>query len=143
MTRAPEAFAAALAAEHAAIFGYGVVGARADKTGREAARQAEAAHRTRRDALVVRLTGAGATPAPAHPAYALPFPVSDRMSALALAIELEERTAGAWRDTVPATEGEERRIALEAFMDCAVRATRWRRLAGVLPATVPYPGTPE
>jgi len=43
----------ALAAEHAAIYAYGPIGVRLDGDLAEAAREAEEAHRQRRDALVV------------------------------------------------------------------------------------------
>ncbi|MGV9632289.1 DUF4439 domain-containing protein, partial [Streptomyces sp. NPDC003487] len=46
-----EALQAALAAEHAAVYGYGVVGGRIGETRRAEARAAYAAHRARRDAL--------------------------------------------------------------------------------------------
>jgi hypothetical protein len=137
-----EQFGDALAAEHAAIFGYGVLGAHLDASGAAApqARTDEAVHRDRRDTLVARLTGAGATPVPAEAAYAVPFPVTDRTSALRLAVLLEERTAAIWRAALPRTTGDDRKLALDALVDCAVRATAWRRIAGVSPATVPFPG---
>jgi hypothetical protein len=137
-----EALAAAMEAEHAAIFGYGAVGARLDRSGQAACRQAEAAHRDRRDALTARMRAASATPPVGAPAYELPFPVSDRESALRLAVHLEEGTARVWRQALPVTSGENRRFAVTALMDCAVRAARWRRTAGTLPATVPFPGAP-
>jgi hypothetical protein len=139
---ANEALAAALEAEHAAIFGYGVVGAHLDRSGQTACRQAETAHRDRRDALVARMVAANEAPPAAAPAYELPFAVADRDSALRLAVHLEEGAARAWRQALPATSGDERRFAVAALMDCAVRATRWRRTAGTLPATVPFPGAP-
>ncbi len=138
----PESLAAALAAEHAAVFGYGVVGAHLDAGTVAAARDAEAAHRDRRDALLVRLANDGATPAPAAPAYTLPFPVTDRASALRLAIQLEERTGQAWRAVLPVARAADRKVALDALCDTAVRATRWRLAAGVAPAVVPFPGRP-
>ncbi|MEV6524195.1 ferritin-like domain-containing protein [Longispora sp. NPDC051575] len=133
---------AALAAEHAAVYGYGVLGSRLEGTALEAARSAEAAHRERRDALVVRLTAAGATPPPAEPVYAPPSPVTDRATALALAVGIEERAAQAWRAALPVTEGEERRLALDALVDTAQRAARWRRVGGVSPSVVAFPGRP-
>lgn len=135
-------FEAALAAEHAAIFGYGALGAHLDPSGPAAtqARSAEAVHRQRRDALVTQLATGGATPAQADPVYALPFPVTDQASALRLAVRLEEGTGAIWRAVLPQTTGEERRLALNALVDTAVRATIWRRLAGVSPSTVVYPG---
>jgi hypothetical protein len=137
-----EALTAAMEAEHAAIFGYGAVGGHLDRAGQTACRQAEAAHRDRRDALTARMRAASAAPPPAAPAYELPFPVSDRESALRLAVHLEEGTARAWRQALPATSGESRRFAVAALIDGAVRAARWRRTAGTLPATVPFPGAP-
>jgi hypothetical protein len=130
----------ALRAEHAAIYGYGVLGARLDPGTVGLAVQAEASHRARRDALVGRLAAAGTTPPPAEAVYALPAKVTDRAGALALAVLIEERTAAVWRATVADTTGEDRRLAVEALSDCAVRASRVRRAAGVTPATVPFPG---
>jgi hypothetical protein len=137
---AADALSAALAAEHAAIFAYGPIGVRLDSASAGDARAAESAHRTRRDALMLRLTALGATPPPAAAAYDLPFPLTDRAAALRLAIEIEERTAGLWRAALPETEGADRSTALAALTDCAVRATRWRRRAAVTPITVPFPG---
>lgn len=131
----------ALEAEHAAIFGYGVVGSHLGGSDQTAAAQAEAAHRRRRDALILVLTTAKATPAAGQAAYELPFAVSDRASALKLAIALEEGTGRAWHQALAATTGSDRKLALDGLTDCAVRATRWRRLSGITPTTVPFPGT--
>jgi hypothetical protein len=130
---------AAMLAENAAIYAYGILGVHLMPAPGDVAeaRAAEQAHRDRRDALISRLLS-GAPPAPA--AYDLPFPVVDRPSAQRLAIHVEDGVAQAWRAVLPATEGEDRRAALAALTDAAVRATRWRRLAGVTPATVPFPG---
>ena len=138
---AADALGAALVAEHAAIYGYGVVGAHLDKAGQDAARVAEAAHRSRRDALTVRLAQGSTVPPAAEPAYTLPFAVSGRESALRLAVALEEAAAQAWRRALPQTTAEDRRLAVQALVDCAVQATRWRRTARVSPATVPFPGS--
>lgn len=131
---------AALAAEHAAIFAYGPIGSHLTGAVANEARAAEAAHRNRRDALVLQLTGDGATPPPAAPAYDLPEPVIGRASALRVAAGVEERTAAVWRAALAATEGDRRRSALAGFSDAAVRATRWRRYARITPLTVAFPG---
>jgi hypothetical protein len=137
-----QALADALTAEYAAIWAYGVIGVRLADDARRAARSAEAAHRSRRDALILQLSGNGG-PVPADRAgYALPYPVTDRSSAVQLAVEVEERTAGHWRAALPHTTGADRNRALAALTDCALRATRWRRVAGVSPITVPFPGRP-
>jgi hypothetical protein len=142
MSGATDAFAAALSAEHAAIFGYGVVGAHLDSATQGTAREAETAHRNRRDDLLLRLSTASASAPAASAAYTLPFPVTDKDSALKLAIALEEGTARAWRSAVAATTNDERKLALDALTDCAVRATQWRKTAGVSPVVVPFPGAP-
>jgi ferritin-like protein len=135
--------AAALAAEEAAIYAYGLIGvnltARAERAD---ARAAEAVHRARRDVLVSRLAELGASTAPAPPGYDLPFEVTDRAGALKLAIRVEDGVAQAWRAALPVTQGADRGTGLGALTDAAVRATRWRRLAGVTPLTMPFPGRP-
>jgi hypothetical protein len=139
-----EQLAAALAAEEAAIYAYGPIGVRltADRD-RTEARAAEAAHRDRRDVVVSRLDELSASTAPAPAGYALPYPVTDRASALRLAVDVEEGVAAAWRAVLPVTVDADRSAALAALTDAAVRATRWRRFAGVTPVTVPFPGRPD
>jgi Domain of unknown function (DUF4439) len=132
--------AAALAAEEAAMYAYGPVGVQLSGAARDDARAAEAAHRARRGALVARLAELGASAAPAPAGYALPFPVTDRASALRLAVQVEDGVAAAWRAALPATRDADRAGALNALVDAAVRATRWRRLAGLTPLTTPFPG---
>jgi ferritin-like protein len=142
MTTATDALAMALSAEHAAIYGYGVVGAHLDQTTQATAHETEVAHRNRRDNLLLRLSAAKVTAPAAAAAYTLPFPVTDRDSALKLAVSLEEGTARAWRSAVGATEGDDRKLALDALTDCAVRATHWKKTAGISPTVVPFPGAP-
>ncbi|RSM59542.1 DUF4439 domain-containing protein [Actinoplanes sp. ATCC 53533] len=133
--------AAALAAEEAAIYAYGVLGVKLTGGGsRSEARAAEAAHRARRDVLVSRLSALKASTAPAPAGYALPFEVTDRASALKLAIHVEDGVAQAWRAVLPATTGADRATGLNALTDAAVRATRWRRLGEVTPTTMAWPG---
>ena len=136
-----EALSVALTAEHAAIFGYGVVGAHLDPDGQNAARACEGVHRGRRGAISLRIAAAGGVPAPAAAAYALPFPVVDPASAMKLAVALEEGPAGAWRTALGGTTGDDRKVALDALTACALQATRWRGRAGITPVTIPFPGT--
>jgi len=135
--------AAALAAEEAAIYAYGLIGVQltADRD-RDEARAAELTHRARRDLLVSRLSEANASTAPAPAGYDLPFPVTDRASALKLAVHVEDGVAQAWRATLAVTTGADRSTGLSALTDAAVRATRWRRTAGITPLTMPFPGRP-
>lgn len=133
---------AALSAEHAAVFAYGPIGVRLTGGQADAARAAEAAHRDRRDQLVMLLAGQGVAVPPEEAVYRLPFPLTDPASALRLAVQVEERTAAVWRAALAGTTADQRGTVLAALTDCAVRATRWRRAAGVSPSTVPFPGRP-
>lgn len=139
MSRATDALAAALVAEHAAIYGYGALGSHLTGNALAQAQACDTAHRTRRDQLLVRLTAAGVTPPAAAVEYALPFPVTDAASAQRLAVQLEERTAALWRVALGPTADADRKLALDALIDTALRAARWRRATGSEPGTVPLP----
>ncbi|MGW0827520.1 ferritin-like domain-containing protein [Streptomyces sp. NPDC002845] len=128
---------AALRAEHAAVYGYGVVGGRVGEARRAEAREGYDAHRARRDELARAVRDLGGTPEAAAAAYALPFAVADGDAAVRLAVELEERVAGVYSDLVRASEGERRRTAVEALREAAVRAVRWRG------GSVAFPGLAE
>ena len=138
-----ERLAGALAAEEAAIYAYGLIGVNltADDAIDEA-RSAEATHRARRDVLISRLDQLRASTAPAPAGYELPFAVNADASAMKLAIHVEDGVAQAWRAALPVTTGADRATSLSALTDAAVRATRWRKLAGVAPVTMPFPGRP-
>ncbi|MGH3905563.1 MAG: ferritin-like domain-containing protein [Pseudonocardiaceae bacterium] len=139
-----DALQSALAAEHAAVWAYGLAGA--FLTGEPAEQLAEtaAAHRARRDATERALLDAGAQPVPAEPGYRTPEPVTDAASALRLAIIAETDAAEAWRSVIERSpaEADVRRAALDALTEAAVRATRWRAAAGETPPTVTFPGAP-
>ncbi|MCM2392900.1 ferritin-like domain-containing protein [Streptomyces albipurpureus] len=117
---------AALAAEHAAVYGYGVVGARVEKAREAEAVEAYGAHRARRDALARTVRDLGGRPTPAAPGYALPFPVPDSVAAIRFATHLEDRIAGVYSDLVRAADGQLRREAAVALREAAVRSVRWR-----------------
>ncbi|AJP04089.1 hypothetical protein TU94_24055 [Streptomyces cyaneogriseus subsp. noncyanogenus] len=137
--REPElnALQAALAAEHAAVYGYGVVGGRIGAERRAQARAAFDAHRARRDALVRQVRARGGEPVAAAAGYALPFPVPDAAAAVRLAAELEDRVAGVYSDLVRAAAGERRAAAADALREAAVRAVGWRG------GSVAFPGLAE
>ncbi|MEW2417098.1 ferritin-like domain-containing protein [Streptomyces sp. NPDC046866] len=135
--RALEAAQAALAAEHAAAYGYGVIGARASAARAEEAREAYGGHLARRDALARSVREMGGSPRPAEPAYALPYEVRTPADAERLAAEIEDRVAGAYSDLVRAADGRLRREAADALSAAAVRAARWRGTG------VAFPGLTE
>jgi hypothetical protein len=129
----------ALTGEHAAIYGYGVLGAHLTGSALTQARAAEAAHRGRRDTLFVKLAAADQPAPAAAPEYTLPFAVTDSGTAVTLATQIEERTGAVWRAALPGLSGDQRGFALDALTDCALRAARWRRVAGQTSGTVPLP----
>ncbi|MFF4653466.1 ferritin-like domain-containing protein [Streptomyces sp. NPDC001380] len=131
---------AALAAEHAAVYGYGVVGAHLTGARLAAARAAYDAHRALRDTLHREIAARRGTPAAAAAGYELPFPVTGPASAVRLAVLLEERLAAVHADLVAAARGPLRRTAADALCGAAVRAARWRGPAAPGPA---FPGLPE
>ena len=92
------AWQAALAAEYAAIFGYGVLGPRLQDPAELAlARACEQAHRDLANEVELQIAATGQTPPAPRPSYVLPFPVTDPATAHRLAVRLEEATAAAWR----------------------------------------------
>ncbi|MFB7502912.1 ferritin-like domain-containing protein [Streptomyces broussonetiae] len=149
------ALQSALAAEHATVYGYGVVGGRIAEARRDEARAAWNAHRADRDALAREVRDLGGEPVAANAAYALPFPVSDSAAALRLAAQLEERLAGVYADLVRAATGARRGSAAGALRQAAVRAVRWsgesvafpglaeRAAEGTGAAGTPLRGTPS
>ncbi|MFF9810820.1 ferritin-like domain-containing protein [Streptomyces coeruleorubidus] len=135
------ALQAALAAEHAAVYGYGAVGGRIAEGQRAEARTAYDAHRARRDALVREVKDLGGRPVAAAAGYALPFPVPDAQAAVRLAAELEDRVAGVYSDLVRAAGGGRRALAAEALREAAVRAVRWRGESVAFPGLAERAGT--
>jgi hypothetical protein len=133
------ALQAALAGEHAAVWGYGVLGPRAGSSSTEAlARTTYAAHRDLRDGLAARIEALDADPVAAEPSYQLPFEVTDRKTARALAIRLEERTADLYGDLVAAaTTPALRAEAASALAGAELRRIQW----GGTPFA--FPGMPE
>ncbi|MFF4948898.1 ferritin-like domain-containing protein [Streptomyces chattanoogensis] len=128
---------AALAAEYAAVYGYGVVGARISAARRKDAQAAYDAHRARRDALRRTVRDLGGRPPAAAAAYELPFPVPDAAAAARLAAELEDRLAAVYADLVRVSEKSRRLDAAAALREAAVRAVSWRG------SGVAFPGLAE
>ncbi|MDT7536474.1 MAG: hypothetical protein QOI82_59 [Actinomycetota bacterium] len=127
-------------AEHAAVYAYGVLGARLDEARRRAALLAYDSHRARRDQLVAALRAAGGSPPAALAAYDII--VTTPAEALALAVRIEEGLALRWHDLVPdANDVALRQLGVAGLQECAVRAAQWRQLARISPATVAFPGT--
>jgi hypothetical protein len=133
----------ALAAEHAAIWGYGVVGAALKDAARPQAEDAESAHRGVRDQVSALLASRKAEVVDAKAAYALPFPVLSDVDAASLAVVLEDGVAKAWvRVLDQSAERSTRQLGVDVLSATEVRAVGWRAAAGKTPLTTPFPGLP-
>jgi uncharacterized protein DUF4439 len=132
-----------LAAEHAAVWGYGVVGAALPVDGRAPVAEGEQAHRDSRDRLSELLDGRDADPVPAEAGYQLPFPVLSAVDAAALAVVLEEGVSAAWVALLDsAGEAPVRQLAVDSLGAAEERAVTWRAAAGRTPVTTALPGLP-
>ncbi|MCW2523938.1 MAG: hypothetical protein JWO63_2273 [Frankiales bacterium] len=149
------ALQAVLATEHAAIYGYPVIGVNLTQSAEiEHARAAEAAHRVARDGLLEQLAALGTAGAPAAVQYEPPKPVTDAASAQQWALALEQDCASAYRNllsataTVIAAAGGSvasltayRSQALAGLTAAANDSLYWRALLTPDAPTVPFPGT--
>jgi hypothetical protein len=138
---------AALTAEHAAIYGYGVVGARLRGTQQQTAQDIWTAHKARRDRLIGFLTALGARPVPASAAYRLPVQVTSARTAAQLAAALEDGVLTGYVGLAGADDPKQRRFAAQAMQEAMTRGVRWRGSApaaafpGLTPAALePRPG---
>jgi hypothetical protein len=126
----------ALAAEHAAVYGFGVVGAMLAGSARASARGAWLAHQHQRDSLTAEIEGMGATPVAAAPAYELPFPVTGASSAKRLAATLEDGVTSAYLGVVAVSDPTLRAFGAQMMQTSANRASIWSG------TTVAFPGMP-
>ncbi|WP_206490478.1 ferritin-like domain-containing protein [Rhodococcus sp. KRD162] len=133
----------ALDAEYAAVFAYGVVAAFSNSSRAELVASNTAAHRARRDATIDALQAASvAVPEPAA-AYAVPFPVTDAVSAARLAVQAETDTSVAWRSLIERSQsGAAREMGVQALTESAVRLATWQQILGVTPSSTAFPGQP-
>jgi Domain of unknown function (DUF4439) len=138
-----------LAAQHAAVYGYPVIGVRlSDPAQVRRARQLEAAHRQLRDNLMAQLAGRGATPVAVEASYTAAEPVTGPATARRWAVQLEQDCAGGYRYLLAATVSSAppseqaglRQQALTGLTAAAREATEWRALLTPATPTVAFPG---
>lgn len=126
----------ALAAEYAAIYGYGVVGAYLTGQDQGDAMSDWRLHQDARDTLTGMIAKLGATPVAASAAYDLPFAVDSSTSARRLAVILEQGVTRAYLGVVAAGNAKVRTFGALAMQAPANRALAW----GGSP--VAFPGMP-
>ena len=136
-----EALQRALAGEHAAVYVYGVLAGRVSMSRQPtlatALGTAYAAHRQRRDELTAMVSAAGGEPVAAEVSYRLPNASRTASQLTSAALVIERRCAAVYADTVGSTSRAERRWAVEALTDAAVRQLSF----GGAPES--FPGVPE
>jgi hypothetical protein len=140
------AWQAVLAAEHEAVFAYGLLGPRLTST--ELAVACATAHESLRDATAEAITGAGLDPVPPASDYPALYPVPNAAAARAVAVRVEDDCATAWRylylvaaSTAGAQAQRLRGAAQAALTASAIRAVRWRRHVSPHHVTRPFPGS--
>lgn len=143
-TAADAALFDAVAVEHGAIYGYGLVSAHSTVEENALVATAMAEHRARREDAMALLDARSVTPPLPAAGYQLPGPVTNPTDAANLAIRMEEDTAVAWRAVLEqATSDEDRAFAVTALTQSAVTAAKWRAIIDTWPVTVAFPGGGE
>lgn len=128
----------ALAAEQAASYGYGVVGAHlpVGSASQSAAETDWVAHLRAGDALAEMISARGAQPVAAAVAYQLPFPVTSAADAERLAATMEDAVARAYLALVGLPETGLRSYGAQQVRAAALRASSWSK------TIKPFPGLP-
>lgn len=123
-----------LAAEHAAVWVYALLGGRASEseTVFEELQEAYRVHRERRDQLLAEIAARGAQPVAAEVGYDVPV-ASTLPRIIDLARRTEMRCAATYADLVARTEGRHRAWGIEALTDAAVRQLRFRGSPEIFP----------
>ena len=143
------AWQAALAAEHAAVYGYGTVGPKLGRADQNLARAFETEHRSLRDHTESTIVALGALPVGARADYPPSAPITSAAVADVAALQLENDCAAAWRyllaaaaaagPSTSATQGA--RSAGQANLTAsAIRAMRWRLRTDPAHPTEAFPG---
>ena len=137
-----DALQTTLAAEHAAVFLYGVLGGRTLRSETpalfDAISAAYAAHRARRDHLVREITDLGAEPVAAEAAYDVPQPLQTPKQVERAGLELERSCAATYAYLVASTVDGRRRWAIEALTETAVRELAFRGTPETFPGADEY-----
>ena len=134
-----EALQATLAAEHAAVYLTGVLGAQASQSRQptlyDALTDAYRVHRKNRDHLSVAVVAAGGAPVAAEVGYGLPVAMSTASELNDAALQLERRIAETYGQLVENTAGAERRWALVALNESAARQMEFRGTPEMFPGS--------
>ena len=137
-----QALQATLAAEHAAVYVYGVLGGQVSRAGQpeqyRAVSDAYTTHRGRRDLLTRTIADLGAHPVAAAAAYDVPAPLGGPAGLARVARDLEDGCAATYAQLVASTAGTQRRWAISALNDAAVRVLAFRGTPETFPGADEY-----
>jgi hypothetical protein len=132
-----QALQKALAAEHAAVHLYGLLGAQSSKSRQPVLfarlEQAYEDHRSARDQLTVLVSAKGTDPVAAEVDYAVPGATSTAAQIEAVARTIERRVTRTYGELVAHTAGKDRRWAITALDTSALREVAF----GVAPSHFP------
>jgi hypothetical protein len=149
VTSALDALQNALASEHAAVYGYGLLIPQLTGPARQGALAAFDEHRNRRDRLRALVAALGVEPTETAAAYRAGDPVTGAAAATKLATDLERDVALAFGELVAASSEATRMFAARSLQELAIRQTDWQHAAPRFPglATDPTatatPGPPQ
>ena len=142
MTTEVDALQTTLAAEHAAVYVYGLIGSRTSQAAEAplylALRAAYEAHRDRRDTLIGEIAALGAAPAPAAPAYTPPAGLDTTDGRYLAALALERACTSTYAALVGATAGSRRLEAIALLNDAAARELSFRGTPEIFPGADEY-----
>lgn len=136
-----EALQRTLAAEHAALWAYGLLGGRTSQSASpelyDRLTSAYLVHRRRRDEIGDAVVALGEEPVGAGATYDLPGPADTEVQVRAAALALERRCAETYAALVAESAREWRRWAVDALSDAAGREL------GFGGSPTAFPGAPE
>lgn len=131
------ALGAALRAEFAAVYLYGLIGGRASRGGKPAEiahlNSLYAAHRLRRDQLIALLDALKVTPPAPAVAYVPPIDPVSPATRTACARQIEVRCEAIYAQLVAATTGAQRAFALNALSAVSTAAVTLGQKPGAFP----------
>ena len=137
-----EALQTTLAAEHAAVYVYGLLGSRTSQSAEAdlytALRSAYDAHRARRDTLTGEIAALGQAPVAASPAYTAPAGLDTPDGRYAAALALEQGCAATYAALVGASAGPRRADAIALLDDAAVRELSFRGTPQAFPGAADF-----
>ena len=136
-----DALQTTLAAEHAAVYVYGALGGRTSQSATPelftSVARAYDAHRARRDRLTASIVDLGGDPVAAEPAYELPR-LDTPAQVTRAALDVERACAATYAYLVENTEAEQRRSAIGALNEAAVRELVFRGTPEMFPGRDEY-----